>query len=113
MGREHRFARGAQFGNAYTAFSCKSSQLQPLVRAFIPNMNRVRGMGMLPLNLTTIAIINEAARVEAIVNKGIPLHDPRISHPGHPDFDEALFSEVNDERKRLIDEWMKSPGNTF
>ena len=67
---------------------------------------------MLPLNLTTIAIINESARVEALVNKGIPLHDPRIIY-NHPSFDSALFSEVNEERKRLIDEWMKSWGNTL
>ena len=67
---------------------------------------------MLPLNLTTIAIINEAARVEALVNKGIPLHDPRVTY-NHPSFDSSLFSEVNEERKRLIDEWMKSWGNTL
>lgn len=67
---------------------------------------------MLPLNLTTIAIINEAARVEALINKGIPLHDPRVTY-NHPSFDDALFSEVNEERKRLLDEWMKSWGNTF
>lgn len=65
---------------------------------------------MLRLNLTTIAIINEAARVEAVVNKGLPLHDPRISHPDHPKFDEALYSEVDNERKRLLEEWMKRWG---
>src|SRR2546430_6841414 len=109
---EHKFGQCAQFSNDYAKLSCTSRQLQPLARAFIRNMNRVRGIGMLPLNLTTIAIINESARVEALVNKGIPLHDPRIIY-NHPSFDSALFSEVNEERKRLIDEWMKSWGNTL
>jgi hypothetical protein len=105
---DHGFSKCALFGDRnYVNLSCQTRQLQPIARAFTRNMNRVRGMGMLPINLTTVAIINEAARVEALVNKGIPLHDPRITF-NHPKFDSTLFDEVNEERKRLADEWVKS-----
>lgn len=112
MPKDHRFSQCAQFGDDYEVLSCKTPQLEPITRAFIRNMNRVRGIGMLPLNLTAIAIINEAARIEAVINKKLPLHDPRISHPEHPSFDEALFSGVDTERKRLLEQWMQAWGGT-
>lgn len=104
---EHEFHLCWQFIREYEHLSCANSALQPIASAFIRNMNRVRGMGTLSLNLTTVAIVNEAARLEALVNKRIPLHDPRITY-GHPDYDPELFSELNEERKRLIDEWEKA-----
>jgi hypothetical protein len=73
-------------------------------------MNRVRGIGGLAINLVTIAIINEAARVEALANKNIPFHDPRITL-NHLNFDSALYSELNQERIRLITQWMKDEPN--
>src|SRR2546428_13665151 len=97
---EHKFGQCAQFSNDYAKLSCTSRQLQPLARAFIRNMNRVRGIGMLPLNLTTIAIINESARVAALVNKGIPLTDPRVIS-NHSSFDSAPFCEGDEEPNRL------------
>jgi hypothetical protein len=55
----------------------------------------------------SVAMVNEAARIEALFNKKINPGDPRVTS-GHPQFDEALFSEVNEARKQLIDRWMKS-----
>jgi hypothetical protein len=76
-------------------------------RAFRLNMMRVQGLGTLPIQLVAVATINEAARIEARVNKGISLHDPRVSHPKHPQFDEKLFTEIDTDRMRLVAEWMK------
>lgn len=67
-------------------------------------------MGSLPINLVASAITNEAARVEAVVNKGVPFHDPRITK-NHPRFDPKLFSEVDEERKRIVREWVKDPAH--
>jgi hypothetical protein len=106
MDGKHEFHRCWQFGNAYEGLSCENSELQPIAAAFIRNMNRVRGIGTLSINLITVSIVNEAARVEALANKKIPFHDPRILY-GHPNFDSELFSEVDQERKRLINQWAK------
>jgi hypothetical protein len=70
-------------------------------------MNRVRGIGALSMNLMTVSMINEAARVEAIFNKKLHPDDPRVRY-GNPRFDPVLFSEIDEERKRLIDKWIKS-----
>ena len=103
----HKFPQAAQFGDAYTALVCGAVGLQPTAQAFIRNMNRVRGIGALSMNLMAVGMVNEAARVEALFNKKINPHDPRVTH-NHPQFDEDLFSEVNEERKRLINAWIKS-----
>src|SRR6266705_6054730 len=112
MAREHHFDQSSQFEHGYTNLSCQTPQLQPIAQAFIRNMNRVRGMGMLPINLTCIAIINEAARVEALANKKISFHDPRITL-GNQNFDSVLFGEVDKERQRLVASWMASWGSGF
>ncbi len=103
----HQFEKAAQFGNSYSNLVCTATELQPITRAFIRNMNRVRGIGVLSINLVSIAVVNEAARVEALVNKKIPLHDPRVTG-GHPKFDHALFKEVDKERERLVGGWTKA-----
>src|SRR5215510_8484251 len=100
----HAFEKAAQFRDDYSELACQTRSLQPVAQAFIRNMNRVRRMGTLPINLTSISIINEAARVEALVNNGVPLHDPRIT-AGDPKFDSDLFNQVNKERMRLVEEW--------
>jgi hypothetical protein len=74
--------------------------------AFRLNMKRVQGLGTLPIQLVASATLNEAARVEAMVNKGFELHDPKLSNPNHPEFDEKRFTEVDEERRRLVKEWM-------
>jgi hypothetical protein len=107
MDVDHKFEVSSQFKDGYTSLSCEVSQLQPIARAFIRNMNRVRGIGGLPINLLSVGMINEAARVEALFNKGINPGDPRITY-GHSQFDPNLFSEVDEERKRLIDKWEKA-----
>ena len=110
MAFEHKFQSCSQFNNDYLRLACRTEQLQPIAGAFVRNMNRVRGIGALPINLLTIAIINEAARVEALANKKIPFRDPKITL-NHPDFDPGLYSELNQERIRLITEWMKDEPN--
>jgi hypothetical protein len=106
----HKFTQASQFGDGYCALRCKAVGLQPIAQAFIRNMNRVRGIGSLSMNLMAVGMVNEAARVEALFNKQIHPRDPRVIH-GHPQFDETLFSEVNEERKQLIDSWIKSYPN--
>jgi len=70
-------------------------------------MNRVRGIGVFPIRVISLSILNEAARMEALVNKGVPFHDPRIMK-GDANFDEHLWLEVDSERKRLIGQWQSS-----
>jgi len=106
----HKFPHASQFGDGYSTLRCEAVGLQPIAQAFIRNMNRVRGIGALSMNLMAIGMVNEAARVEAAFNKKINPHDSRVTH-GHPQFDEVLFSELNEERKRLIDSWIKSYPN--
>jgi hypothetical protein len=103
----HKFEKASQFTDAYTALVCRVPQLQPIAQAFIRNMNRVRGLGSLSINLMSVAMVNECARMQALFNKKINPDDPRIIF-GHAHYDDALFSEVNEERKRLIDNWIKA-----
>lgn len=105
----HNFAQASQFDDAHNSLSAHTAELQPIAQAFIRNMNRVRGMGMLPINLISIAMINEAARLEALVNLKLPFHDPKITY-GDPAFESELFAKVDAERKRLMDKWMQSEG---
>jgi len=62
---------------------------------------------MLPINLLSVGIVNEAARVEALFNNKSNPNDPRITL-NHPQFDSGLFERVDKDRKRLIKEWTKS-----
>jgi hypothetical protein len=110
MAREHKFARCAQFGTAYGELSCKSPQLQPIAKAFIRNMNRVKGIGIFPVTAVGIATINEAARLEAIINKKLALHDPKLN-PKSPQFDMGVFLEVDKERQRLVAKWTQATDN--
>ena len=105
----HGFHLAAQCTDDHSRVVCKNSDLQKITRAFVRNMSRVRGIGMLPINLITTTVINEAARMEALSNLGIPFHDPRITYP-NPSFDDALFEKVDTERKRLVDEWLQKQG---
>jgi len=106
----HGFRHAAQFLNDYSALACRQKELQPIVRAFKRNMNRVRGLGALPINLVATSVINEAARVEASANLKIPFHDQRVTR-NHPSFDPILFAQLDLERMRIVDEWIKnSPG---
>ena len=93
MAEEHKFHLCWEFGTDYEGVSCANSKLLAIAKAFIRNMNRVRGIGTLPINLITIAIVNESARIEALANKGVLFHDARITH-GDPGFDSQFFSEV-------------------
>jgi hypothetical protein len=111
MAGVHQFALSSQFGDDYTRLACQTPQLQPIAQAFIRNMNRVRGIGVLPINLVSISMINEAARIEALANKGIAFHDPRILF-GDPKFDSELFAQVDQERQRLITSRMASDGRS-
>jgi hypothetical protein len=104
------FELAAQFRNDYSALSSQFVALQPVTRAFIRNMNRVRGIGIFPIRVIALSTLNEAARVEALVNKNVPFHDPRITR-GNANFDEQLWTEVDSERKRLIEEWQSSAPN--
>jgi hypothetical protein len=105
----HGFEHATDFTNSHGQVVCKHPELQKIIGAFVRNMSRVRGIGMLPINLISISVINEAARMEALVNLGIPFHDPRITYRD-PNFDYALFEKVDTERKRLVDVWIKERG---
>ena len=104
----HGFEHAAQFTNDHNRLVCKNPALQAIAEAFIRNMSRVRGIGMMPINLVAISVSNEAAQMEAMANLKIPFHDSRITY-GHPDFDPILFDKVSIERKRLLKEWSKDP----
>jgi hypothetical protein len=105
----HEFEKAGLFGE-YSKLSCSTEQLTPIVRAFIRNMNRVRGLGTFPIQAVAIAIINESARMEAMVNLKLPFLDPRLL-PENKKFDATLFGQVDAERRRLVAEWMKDhPG---
>ncbi len=101
------FESASQFRADYVSMASRFDGLQPIMRAFIRNMNRVRGIGMFPIKVIALSILNEAARVEALANKKVPFHDPRIIR-GDAKFDEGLWTEVDSERKRLILEWQSS-----
>src|SRR5262245_5080857 len=73
----------------YSELSCQSESLRPIAISFIRNMNRVRGLGILPVQLVAAATVHEAARIEALLNKGISIRDRRLIR-GHPDFDTKL-----------------------
>jgi len=102
------FDLAGAFKEKYEAMSFRSPDLQSIAQAFIRNMNRVRGTAMLPVRLVSLATINECARMEALLNKKIAFHDNRIVR-GHPDFDIDLFKQVDAERQRIIQEWVKQP----
>jgi hypothetical protein len=92
------------FSDEYSELSCQVEHLQPIVRAFIRNMNRVKGLGLFPIIAVGTATISEAARVQALVNFGIEIHDPRITK-GDPCFDLDLYCQIDAERVRLCSEW--------
>jgi hypothetical protein len=104
---EHKFPNACTFRNDYSGMSCDTGSLQPIAKAFIRNMNRVRGIGMFPVTAVAIATVNEAARIDAVINKGLSIHDTRLTVNG-PDFDRALFKDVDEERLRLVAQWMKN-----
>ena len=60
------------------------------------------------VQLVATATVNEAARIEALVNKRVPLHDERITQ-NDPNFDAALFAEINAERQRIVSTWISKP----
>jgi hypothetical protein len=47
--------------------------------------------------------------MEALANKGVPFHDPRIT-PNDPKFDPKLFQEVDEERVRIERSWLNQAG---
>src|SRR4051812_26427 len=101
---QHAFHLAPAFRRSYETASFGTPALQSIGRAFARNMNRVRGIGAFPIKVIALATLNEAARVEALVNKHIPLHDLRIT-AGHPKFDQKLYDEVGVERSRIIKQW--------
>jgi len=105
----HGFQDAAQFSHEYSRARCKHKGLEKIMGAFIRNMSRVRGIGLLPINFISITVVNESARMEALANLGIPFHDPRITRH-HPNFDAELFDEVDAERKRLVEVWLQKAG---
>ena len=107
--KPHQFDRASQFLNAYSLLVCKTPKLQEVAKAFVRNMNRVRGIAALPVNLTAIAMINEAAWAEALAKREISFHDPRVIYDNSR-FDPALYAEINAERQRLLTDWEKSLG---
>src|SRR5882724_2111384 len=109
-GTAHKFRQASQFRNDYSALVCTVPTLQPIAQAFIRNMNRVRGMGALPINLLAIGMSNEAARIEALFNMNIKPGDPRIKSDG-PQFDSDLSDQIDEERKRIMYEWIESYPN--
>src|SRR5205823_4887080 len=84
--------------------SCSVPALDSVYRAFCRNMKRARLLGLFPIRLISLVTINESARIEAKVNLGIPLDDPRTKE-GHKDYDPDLAQKLSDERKRLIEKW--------
>jgi hypothetical protein len=102
----HGFHHAAQFTEDHIHIVLKHPELEKIIGAFVRNMSRVRGIGMLPINLISVTVINEAARVEALYNLKIPFHDPRVTL-GHRNYDPDLFAKLDTERKRLVDEWVK------
>src|SRR5438552_17124495 len=97
----HKFSDACSFDAGYSRLVCQLPELHPIAQSFIRNMNRVHSLGILPINLVASALVNEAARVEALVNRGVPIHDPRIIF-GHQEFDKKVFDEVDAERMRLV-----------
>src|SRR5260370_4715584 len=93
------FPLASNFTDAYESLTTRTQQLVPIARAFIRNMNRVRGLGRLPVNLVFSTILNESARVEAVVKKGLSLNDPRL-FLGEK-FDAKLHSEIEAGKNRL------------
>jgi hypothetical protein len=102
----HGFHHAAQFTEDHSHIVLKHPELEKIIGAFVRNMSRVRGIGMLPINLISVTVINEAARMEALYNLKIPFHDPRVML-GHPNYDPDLFEKLDTERKRLVDAWVK------
>lgn len=103
---EHKFSKACQFADDYSALHCTVLVLQPIAKAFIRNMNRVRGLGVFPINAVAIATVNEAARCDAIVRNQLSLDDHRLN-PESPTFDKALFEKVDKERQSIASAWSK------
>ena len=95
----HGFEHANQFRDEHCRVVCRNPKLQTIVGAFVRNMSRGRGIGMLPINLVGISVVNEAARMEALANLKIPFRDPRITY-GDPSFEPLLFDQLDTERKR-------------
>jgi hypothetical protein len=103
---QHNVELAFQFDNEkYQKLECGAKSLRPIIRSFRRNMNRVRGLGILPIQLVASATMNEAARMEALANKKVPFHDPRITQ-NDPQFDPKLFKEVDEERMRIARNWL-------
>ena len=105
--RPHKFHLAANFSRSYENMAPAAPELLRIAKVFIRNMNRVRGIAIFPIQAIAAATTNECARMEAMVNKSIPFHDPRITF-GDANYDEKLAEEVNDERVRIINDWHKS-----
>jgi hypothetical protein len=105
---EHRVEASFQFDDQkYQKLECRTESLRPIIQSFRRNMNRVRGLGILPLHLVAVATLNESAMMEALANMGVPFHDPRVTK-NHPKFDPELFKEVDKERMRIARDWLDS-----
>jgi len=102
------FPDASYFTDAYGLLITRSAELSPIAQSFIRNMNRVRGLGQLPLSLVYSTTLNESARVEALVKKGLSIDDPRLFTGDQ--FDATLFAEIEAEKGRLIEEWKKALG---
>lgn len=94
-------AEASRFDNAYLLLDPKTAGLLPVAKSFVRNMERVRSIGALPIMLVALATINEAARAEAAVRRGLSAFDERLT-TNHEKFDQLLFSKIDEERMQII-----------
>src|SRR5262249_2694559 len=78
-----------------------ASDMGRIVSHFAHNMNRVYAMGTLPVAMVALATINEAARLAALVNLGLPIIGSSAN------IDQETKQKLIGERKRLLAEWSK------
>lgn len=58
----------------------------------------------------SLSIVDKAARIEAVVDLGLKISDPKIV-ANSPEYDEATARRVSDERRRMIKRWQQKDEN--
>ena len=102
---DYGFPSAAQaFPTEHESLSLRSaSDIKRIARDFSHNMKRVYGMGTLPIKLVALATLNEAARVQALVNLGLPI----IGSSSIINQDQEIRQKLIEERERVVNELSK------
>ena len=75
------------------------SDMERIAAHFAQNMNRVYAMGTLPIKMVALATINEAARIVALVNLGLPIIGSSQT------ISDETKQKLIAERQRLVAQW--------